>query len=267
MPGLLLLESHLRMMQTLLMPEEPPAFVIERPQGKSPFVLLVDHASHRIPAHLGTLGLRAAEREMHIAWDIGIASTSRALSERLDACVVLQQYSRLVIDANRPPGTPASIVTVSERTRVPGNETLSTIERQRREDEVFWPYHRKISAVLDERQARGQPSVLVAMHSFTPVYMGARRSEEIGVLYERDARLAAPLLQLLRAEPGLCVGDNAPYYMSLSTDYTMATHGLGRQLKHVELEIRQDLLADEAQCADWAARLERWLCAALALAE
>jgi predicted N-formylglutamate amidohydrolase len=251
------------MSPSLLTPEEPSAFQIQRAEGRSPFVLLVDHASNRLPARLGTLGLDDEDRGRHIAWDIGIAQTGLALSARLDACIVLQEYSRLVIDANRPPSSPSSIVTVSERTRIPGNEALSGDERRQREAEVFWPYHRAIEGVLDARLKRGQPCVLVALHSFTPVYMDERRSEEIGVLYERDVRLAAPLLRLLRAEQNLCVGDNAPYSMSLSTDFTMATHGIGRQLMHVELELRQDLLASAPQCERWAERLDGWLHAAL----
>lgn len=255
------------MLQSLLTPQEPLAYQVERREGRSPFVLLVDHASKRIPASLGDLGLSPEEREMHIAWDLGIARVAHELSARLDACVVLQQYSRLVIDANRPPSTPASILTLSERTPVPGNENLSVEARLQRESEVFRPYHREIARVLDERREREQPSVLIALHSFTPVYMGQHRSVEIGVLYERDARLGLPLLGLLRAEPQLVVGDNTPYAMSLCTDYTMTTHGLGRQLLHVEIEIRQDLLASDAQCALWAERLARLLPSALRAAE
>jgi predicted N-formylglutamate amidohydrolase len=251
----------------LLSPEEPPAFQIERARGSSRFVLVADHASNRIPKQLGDLGLDEVERQRHIAWDIGIACVGHYLSERLDAVFVHQGYSRLVIDCNRPPGSPGSVLTVSERTRVPGNEGITDAQRKQREDEVFWPYQNSIQAVLDERRDHSQKSVVIALHSFTPVFMDAQRSVEVGVLYERDARLAEPLLRVLRAEPGLNVGDNEPYAMSLSTDFTMATHALGRGLLHVELELRQDLITEDAQCAVWAERLSRWLPSALEQAE
>lgn len=255
------------MTAVLLSPKEPPAFQIERPHGSSKFVFVADHASSRIPEQLGDLGVSAPDLGRHIAWDIGVERVGHFLSERLDACFVWQQYSRLVIDCNRPPGSPGSVLTVSERTRIPGNEGVSSEQRKQREAEIFWPYHNRIQAAVDERIERGLACVMIALHSFTPVYMDERRSVEIGVLYERDARLAEPLLRLLRAEPGLHVGDNTPYAMSLDTDFTMTTHALGRGLMHVELELRQDLIAEEGQCAVWAERLARWLPAALALAE
>jgi predicted N-formylglutamate amidohydrolase len=255
------------MTHALLSPQEPPAFHVERPNGSSKFVLVADHASRRIPEQLSNLGLSGQELGRHIAWDIGIACVGRYLSEYLDACFVMQQYSRLVIDCNRPPGSAGSVLATSERTRVPGNEAVQAEQRAQRESEVFWPYHKRIQAVLDERSARGLPSVLIALHSFTPVYMDEKRSVEIGVLHERDTRLAAPLLSLLRAEPSLNVGDNVPYAMSLDTDFTVATHAIGRGLMHVELELRQDLIAQDGQCALWAERLSRWLPAALALAD
>jgi predicted N-formylglutamate amidohydrolase len=251
----------------LLSPKEPPAFHVERPHGSSSFVLVADHASNRVPAQLGDLGLSVPELARHIGWDIGIARVGHYLSEALDACFVMQQYSRLVIDCNRPPGSPGSILEVSERTRIPGNEGVSAEQRKARESEVFWPYQNRIRDVIDERNTRGQSSVMIALHSFTPVYMDERRSVEIGVLYESDQRLAGPLLRVLHAEPGLNVGDNAPYAMSLSTDFTMTTHAVARGLMHVELEIRQDLIGEDAQCAAWAERLSRWLPAALELAE
>jgi predicted N-formylglutamate amidohydrolase len=255
------------MAHALLSPNEPPAFHVERPNGSSAFVLTVDHASNRVPAQLGDLGLSPAELARHIGWDIGIARVGHHLSEALDACLVAQEYSRLVIDCNRPPGSPGSVLELSERTRIPGNEAVSAEQRKLRENEVFWPYQNRIRDAIEARNARAQRSVLIALHSFTPVYMDERRSVEIGVLFERDQRLAEPLLRLLRAEPGLNVGENAPYSMSLSTDFTMSTHAIDRGLLHVELEIRQDLIGEDAQCAVWAGRLARWLPAALELAD
>jgi predicted N-formylglutamate amidohydrolase len=245
----------------LLTGDDPPAVQVRRPTGRSPFVLLCDHAGRALPRALGDLGLPQAELARHIAWDIGIAEVGRRLSDRLDACLVAQAYSRLVIDANRHPGTPQSIVTLSERTRIPGNEGLTSEAAAAREREIFRPYHDSIRAALDARAER--PTALVLLHSFTPVFLDRARPWHAGVLYGRDLRLARALLALLREEPGLVVGDNEPYAASDDTDYGLVVHGERRGLAHVELEIRQDLIEDAAGQEAWAARLERLLPIAL----
>jgi predicted N-formylglutamate amidohydrolase len=197
--------------------------------------------------------------ERHIAWDIGIAGVTERLSKALDATAVLQAYSRLVIDCNRQPGWASSLPTISELTVIPGNERITSAEREARRREIFLPYHERIAELLDRRSAPGRRTVLIAMHSFTPVFKGEPRNIEIGILYNRDARLANILLDLLRAEGGLTVGDNAPYAITDASDYTVPVHGEGRGLPHVEIEIRQDLIGDELGQAAWAARLARWL--------
>ena len=166
------------------------------------------------------------------------------LAEALDATAVLQAYSRLVIDCNREPGWPTSIPEVSEVTPIPGNKAIPPAEREARRREIFLPYHQGIAELLDRRRAAGHGTVLVAMHSFTPVFKGERRRIEVGVLYNRDPRLAHIVLDLLRAEGDLAVGDNAPYAITDQSDYTVPVHGEARALPHVELEIRQDLIAD-----------------------
>ena len=237
---------------------DPPPVRVLRPEGRSRFLLTADHAGRAIPRRLGDLGLPENERMRHIAWDIGIAGVTELLSGALDATAVLQAYSRLVIDCNRRPEWPSSIPTISELTAIPGNEGLSSEEREARRREIFQPYHEKIAALLDRRSAAGRPTVLVAMHSFTPVFKGVARTVEAGILYnpnDRDTRLPAILLDLLRAEGDLVVGDNQPYAITDSSDYTVPVHGEGRALPHVEIEIRQDLIADAGGQVAWAARL------------
>ncbi len=246
----------------LLDADEPPPVCVLREAGRSDFFLTADHAGRTIPRRLGTLGLPEGERARHIAWDIGIAGVTERLSAALDATAVFQTYSRLVIDCNRGHGVDSSIPTVSETTEIPGNRDLSSDERTARQREIFVPYHARIRDLLDARVKAGRRTVLVAMHSFTPVFKGTRRLMQVGVLYNREPRLAHILLGLLRAEGDLEVGDNAPYSVSDSTDYTIPMHGERRGLAHVELEIRQDLIADDAGQAAWAVRLTRLLCAA-----
>ena len=251
----------------VLFPADEPPVTVRRTDGRSPFLLTCDHAGRQLPTRLGRLGLPDTELERHIAYDIGAADTSRLLSDTLDAVLVEQRYSRLVIDCNRPPGTASAIPEISESTTITGNLRLTRAERQARVAEIFRPYHDRIAAEIDERLAGGRRTVLIAMHSFTPVYKGVPRPWHVGTLYGRDGRLAEALGRLLREEAALTVGDNEPYAVTDETDYTIPTHGEGRGLIHVGIEIRQDLLADPAGQADWAARLARVLPAALAVVD
>ncbi len=240
-------------------PLDPPPFSVERATGVSPYLLTCDHAGRRLPLKLGNLGLSAAEQVSHIAWDIGAAGLAQRLAGALDAFLIQQTYSRLVIDCNRPLRSPGSIVSCSERTAVPGNRMVSEADADLRAREIFHPYHDRIGAELDARLGRKKPTLLVALHSFTPVFDGTARPWHIGVLYGRDSRLAHALLELLRAEDGLSIGDNQPYDVSDETDYAIPVHGERRGIPHVELEIRQDLIDDDAGQAAWAARLARLL--------
>jgi predicted N-formylglutamate amidohydrolase len=240
---------------TLLGDDDPPVFLVERAGGSSPFLLTCDHAGRAIPRKLSSLGLSADDLATHVAWDLGVAELGQRLSARLDACLIAASYSRLVIDANRPPGSPDSIATLSERTRITANEEISPEDVRRREDEVFHPYHRRIREELDARAASARPSVLIALHSFTPVYLGEARRWHAGVLYGRDPRLGRLVLEELRADAALVVGDNEPYAVSDATDYTIVLHGERRGIAHVELEIRQDLLACTESVQRWAERL------------
>ena len=246
-------------MQRLRIDTDPPPVRVLRPDGGSDFFLTADHAGRAIPRRLGDLGVPASEWERHIACDIGVAAVTERLSQALDAAAVLQNYSRLVIDCNRRPEWESSIPIVSEDTAIPGNRGISPAGRESRRREIFEPYHGRIAELLDGRRAAGRRTVLVAMHSFTPVFRGERRQVEIGVLYNRDPRLAAVMLDLLRAEGDLAVGDNAPYAITDSSDYTVPVHGEARGLLHVEVEIRQDLIDRAAGQEAWAARLARLL--------
>jgi predicted N-formylglutamate amidohydrolase len=249
-------------MDSLLGPDEPPAVATFGVPGGSPFLIVCDHASNLIPRSLGTLGVSDSERARHIAWDIGAAGVARLLAERLGTLAILQNYSRLVIDCNRPPHVESSIPTVSERTEIPGNLGLTEAERGRRIEAIFRPYHDRIARELDRRREAKLPTALVAVHSFTPVYLGEARPWHAGLLYNRDDRLARPLIALLRKEGGLVVGDNEPYSVSDESDYTIPVHAERRGLPYAEVEIRQDLIADEAGQHAWALRLVRHLASA-----
>ncbi len=244
---------------TLLEPDEPAAYRVERPYGDSPFFLTCDHAGARVPRKLGSLGVSAEDMQRHIAWDIGAGALTLKLASALNAFAILQTYSRLVIDSNRRPGVPTSIVRISEATRIPGNEVVTVEEAAAREREIFRPYHDRISAELNERHLQNRSAILVSVHSFTPTFHGKPRPWHAGVLYNRDARVAIELLRRLRTEPGLVIGDNEPYSVGDTTDYTIPEHGERRGIPHVGIELRQDLISSEAGQNELAQRLTQAL--------
>ena len=227
--------------------------------GASPYLLACDHYGRIIPRTLGDLGVPASELTRHIAWDIGIAGVAERLSDQMNAHLIAQRYSRLVIDCNRPPDVASSVPLISEATLIPGNEGLARDAAEVRRREIFDPYHRRLGEVIDARIQRGQPTVLIALHSFTPVYVGIARPWHIGTLYQRDRTLPPLLLQQLRAEGDLVVGDNEPYAVSDTTDYTIPVHGERRGLINTGIEIRQDLIGDQSGQKQWAERLARIL--------
>lgn len=243
----------------LLGPTDPAPFRLHQAQGRSPYLLIADHAGQAVPAALGNLGLPQAELDRHIGWDIGIAGVTVELARLLDAWAITQTYSRLVIDCNRPPGAPGRFAPLSDGTVVPGNQALDETAQAARVQAIFDPYHSRIAAELDARAAAGTPTLLIAMHSFTPAMQGVARPWHAGVLYQRDARFAHALMHALQAEGDLVVGDNQPYAVSDATDYAIPVHAEARGLAHVELEIRQDLIADAAGQQAWARRLARLL--------
>jgi len=243
----------------LIAADEPPPLTVTNRDARSPFVVVTDHAGKYLPRRLQMLGLTRAECERHIAWDIGAGAVSTLIGAALDAVVIRQNYSRLAIDCNRRPGSETSIVELSELTIVPGNIGLGEAQVESRVQEIFRPYHDRIANELNRRLQAARPAALIAMHSFTPVFNAVARPWHVGVLYNRDPRLATKLIGLLRREPGLVVGDNEPYSVSDASDYTIPVHGEQRDLLHVAIEIRQDLIADEAGPRRWADLLARLL--------
>jgi len=244
---------------SLLAADEPAPITVHNESSQSPFLIVVDHAGNLIPRALDRLGVPETECQRHIAWDIGIAAVSRFVADALDSILVQQNYSRLVIDCNRAPGSETSIPEISELTPIPGNIGVSEDRKCARVREIFRPYHDRIETELDRRRQAGRPAALIAMHSFTPVFMGAARPWHAGVLYNRDRRFADILLALLKREEGLLVGDNEPYSVSDLSDYTIPIHGERRGLVHVEIEIRQDLIADDRRQRMWGELLARLL--------
>lgn len=243
----------------LLAPDEPAAFLELQPQGGSDFMVVVDHAAARIPRRLGSLGLAASELERHIAWDIGALGVASRVAHSIDAPLLAQNYSRLVIDCNRDPKVPSSIPSMSESSVIPGNVNLDGAQAALRRAEIFDPYHERIRALIDERLAAGRPTILVAQHTMTDVYKDVRRHMHAAILYNRDRRFAGLMLDMLRREKDLIIADNEPYFVSDATDYTIPRHAEARGLPHVEIEIRQDLVADESGQTQWAQRIAQAL--------
>jgi predicted N-formylglutamate amidohydrolase len=239
----------------LLGPADPPPFALIHPGGRAPLLVVCDHASRAFPRALGRLGLPEEATWRHIAWDIGAAELARALCAKLDAPGVLAGYSRLVIDCNRRLEDPSCFVSVSDGQPVPGNEGLGEAERLRRAAAIHEPYHKAIARRLHEFHQQGVVPALLAVHSFTPVLGREPRPWHVGVLWDRDPRIAVPLLERLRAEPGLVVGDNQPYSGRHPADYTIDHHAESAGLPHVCLEVRQDQLLAPAGIAAWAERL------------
>ena len=243
----------------LLQANEVPPVHEQNAGGRSALVFTCDHYGRLLPRALGDLGLSASELERHIAWDIGIAAVAEQVSQALDAHLVAQRYSRLVIDCNRSPKAPNAIPMISERTTIPGNEGLTHEEAELRRRAIFDPYHDRITEVLDARKEAGRPTILVSLHSFTPSYRGEARPWHIGTLYQHDRVLPPLLLAALRAEPDLVVGDNQPYAVGDGTDYTIPVHGEGRGLITSGIEIRQNEIAEPEGQQRWAERLSRIL--------
>lgn len=223
--------------------------------GSAPVLLTCDHASRAVPQALASLGLAEADLARHIGWDIGAAAVTRRLAALLDAPAILSGYSRLVIDCNRDPDDASSIPAVSDAVAVPGNSGLSAASLAARRGEIFAPYHAAIASWIAASLARAIVPAYLSIHSFTPEMSGRKRPWHVGVLWDRDARIPLPLLTALREDVALVVGDNEPYSAREPPGFSLHHHAASRGLPHVEIELRQDLIADAAGAAQWADRL------------
>jgi predicted N-formylglutamate amidohydrolase len=221
-------------------------------------LLLCDHAANAVPVELGTLGLGETDFAAHIAYDIGAARLTRALADRFRAPAILARWSRLVIDLNRGADDPTVVMKLSDGRIIPGNRDLGREAMAERIARYHAPYHARIEAEIARARANGFVPVLVSMHSFTPVWRGQMRPWHVGILWDRDGRLAKPLMEWLNREGDIVVGDNEPYSGALEND-CLYRHGTMNGFPHVLIEIRQDLIADDAGVSRWAERLERAL--------
>ncbi|MEE8172451.1 MAG: N-formylglutamate amidohydrolase [Alphaproteobacteria bacterium] len=244
---------------------DPPPFETINEDGEAALLLICDHASCAVPKALGTLGLDAETLEDHIGWDIGAAAVTRRLSTLLDAPAILAGYSRLLIDCNRPAAAPDQVPPVADGRQVPGNQDLGAADIAARREAFFEPYHEEIRYFLDKFAVAGRVPILAAIHSFTPAMTSddEARPWQISICWDRDGRVALPMLAALREE-GLCVGENQPYGFDPLSDFAIPEYGLKRGLPHILIEMRNDQIREDADVAAWAARLARHLTAALA---
>ncbi len=237
----------------VLGPRDPPPFELANPEGRGPCLIVCDHASHIIPESLSDLGVAPGHRREHIAWDIGASVMARRLAERFDAPAVLAGYSRLVVDCNRYLDDPAAFAHVSDAVAVPGNATMTDTERARRVSSIYRPYHNAIHDRLEDFEDRGIAPVVIACHTMTRRPRGKDpRPQEFVVCWDRDDRLAGPVLDRLGARDDIVVGDNDPYALNLGEDYTIPEHAMRRGLPHLQFEVRQDLVAAPGDAVRWA---------------
>lgn len=236
----------------LLAEDEPGPFEVYNPGGHAPLVIVSDHASRRVPRVLGDLGLASEHFDLHIAYDIGADMITRRLAERLDARAVIATYSRLVIDLNRQPGDPGCIPEISDNVTVPANQGLTEKQAACRIETLHTPYHEAINREIASVWRRDdKPPALFSIHSFTPSLNGEDRFWDIGVLWNRDPRMAVPLVEQLRHWDGLHVGDNEPY-SGRELAYTIDTHGAAGGIANCAVEIRQDHCATPEEAGHWA---------------
>ncbi|MBG1233565.1 N-formylglutamate amidohydrolase [Aestuariivirga litoralis] len=221
-------------------------------EGSSPFVLVCEHASNLVPAGLNRLGLSEADLNRHIAYDIGAAGTARLLSRLLDAPLILQRFSRLIYDCNRPPEAPGAMPEVSEVFDIPGNKNLSAEARLARTQQVYRPFNHALEVHLDDRAARAQPTAVISIHSFTRIYKDKRREVDLGLLFDRDAWLAQ---QLVKSYPDVATKLNEPYGPKDGVMHLLNLHAAPRGLHHLMIEICNDLLETERNQQQWAQRL------------
>ena len=239
-------------------PFETSAYDLHKGDAPNAVMFLCDHGSNKVPGELGTLGLQGSAFEAHIAYDIGAAGLTRALADAFAAPAFLARWSRLVVDLNRGADDPTVVMKLSDGRIIPGNRDLDGAGIADRIARYHAPYHEAIAARIAEARAKGIVPILISMHSFTPVWRGKPRPWHVGVLWDKDSRLAKPLLERLQREGDIVAGDNEPYTGALEND-CLYRHGTMNGLPHVLVEVRQDLIAEPQGVARWAVRLERIL--------
>lgn len=222
-----------------------------RRKPEQPALVVCDHASCSIPAELHGLGVSTEQRRTHIGWDIGAAAVARRVARSLGLPLIAANHSRLVIDCNRRLDDPTVFPAISDGMTVPGNQGLRRSERAQRAATYYWPYHHAIRDALRDLESRAPAPALLAIHSFTPAMQGQLRPWHIGVLWDKDSRIAEPLLRGLRAHDGVRVGDNEPYSGRHPADFTLDHHAEAEGRPHVGIEVRQDLLATEEGIEHW----------------
>jgi predicted N-formylglutamate amidohydrolase len=238
-----------------LLDGEEPSVIVVNAAGQSPILLACEHAGRRIPKRLGSLGLSANELDRHIAYDIGAEGVARRLAEMLDAPLVLQRYSRLVYDCNRPPESPSAIPTISELTLIPGNHGLTGVQREERTRAIYQAFHAQAAAIIETRIAMVQPVIFVTIHSFTPVFKGIERRMHVGLLFDGDRRFTDLIAPLIRKSGPFDVRLNEPYGPEDGVCHTVNLQAGAKGLPYSMIEIRNDLIESESGQLEWAGRL------------
>lgn len=231
--------------QGILTEADGECVAVERPDGKSPFFIICEHASYRLPERFGDLGLSPEALSSHIAWDPGALAVARKISDSLDATLVHQRFSRLIYDCNRPPESAGAMPEISEIYTIPGNQHLRAADREARTEALYIPFHNRIQALLKERAAGGQKNVIVTVHSFTPVYNGKSRAVELGILHDEDRWLADRMLDVAAEAPLYRTERNEPYGPQDGVTHTLKLHGIANGLHNVMIEVRNDLIVDD----------------------
>jgi len=249
---------------SLLIAEDPPPFDVINGDSKTPIIFVCDHAGRQFPAHLNELGLEEWVLDEHVTWDIGSGAVASCLADFFDATLIRNNYSRLVIDTNRYPDDPTICAPVSGGIAIPGNQGLTIAQQEARFEAIYFPYHQAIEDRIRQFTAEGIVPAIIAVHSCTPVFDRIVRPWHIGVLWDVDPRISIPLMKELEQKEGVCIGDNEPYSGRDPHDYTMDHHGEGNAIPHVSIEVRQDLISQNAGATYWGKLLAEALAPVLA---
>jgi len=237
--------------EPLLGDNEPAAVEIAACAAPAyPLLLVCDHASNRVPECLANLGVGKDVLDQHVGWDIGAAEVTRRLAEKLNVPSVYANYSRLVVDCNRPLSHSHAFPEHSDGIYIPANENIGEAEKLRRIEGIFNPYHSAVAEQL--ARFEGAAPAVVAIHSFTPFMDGYDRPWHCGILWDKDGRLAEPMIETLRSLQAYVIGDNEPYSGRHPEDFTLDHHAEANGLPHVAIELRQDLIEHDQGAEQWA---------------